>query len=387
MHFSKRSEIEPSSTVAINNLALEKKNRGETVFSLGVGEPVLQSHPSISDGAISAIHAGKTHYPPSIGITELRQKASEWTNAWYGTRFSMANTIVTCGGKFALYAACQALLEEGDEALIIAPYWTSYPGLVRLAGGVPKVVMTREALGWKVSIEDLNSAVTEKTRLLILNNASNPTGALYTRDEVGALLDFAKRADLTVLSDEVYSGLVYDGGTFVSCGSFREHEDRVVVVQSCSKHFAMTGWRVGFAFGPEPVIRILNMIQSQSTTGTSSISQRAAFSAIEHADEVVAFVRPAMEQRRNLFCDTLAELKGSEMARPASALYSFVSLADLSAGEVSSQEYCRKMLEERNVVTIPGSAFGAEGYVRLSFGGSEADIVGGLERLLGKNRD
>lgn len=385
MLFSSLIDIQPSATLVINSLALQKKARGQRVYNLSAGEPMVPTHPVVIEAAARAMRDGKTLYSPVAGILELRMAVAKWMNERYDTAYGEKNTVVTCGGKFGLYALCQALFRPGDEAVIISPFWVSYPDMVKLFGGKPVMVPTAEEHGWKVEIGALEQAVTPRTKLVFINNVSNPTGALCTREELQKILDWAARHDLVVISDEVYSGLVYDGDTFVSCGSFPEYRDRVAVIQSCSKHFAMTGWRVGFVLGPEKIIETVTTIQSQSTTGTSSISQWAAVAAFENADAIVAGVRTAMQQRRNALHEALRKNFGGRFTVPSGGLYMFISLAALGVSSMDSKMFCERALADGNVAVVPGAAFGQEGYVRLSFGAQEKELgeaVGMLTRYL-----
>lgn len=381
MQFSPFMRVEASATIMMNSLALEKKSRGERVYNLGAGEPMIPMHAAINDAAVAAIQAGKTKYPPVAGIPELRDAAAAWMNTMYQTHFTREQTIVTCGGKFGIYAVCQALLEPGDEAVMLAPYWVSYSGIVQLFGGKPVVIETEEKDGWKVSLKKLESSFNKKTKLLFLNNAGNPTGTLYTRDELAAILELAKKHDVIVVSDEVYSGLMYDNNVFVSCGSFPEYQDRVIIIQSCSKHFAMTGWRVGFVFAPVELIKILSMVQSQSTTGTSSISQWAAVGAFSQAKEVVQATQKALFGRRNALVGALREQFDFECQPVCAGLYQFISLKDLGVVEKDSAAFCKRVLVEGNVAMVPGSAFGKEGYVRMSFGDTEQELIAAIHHL------
>lgn len=381
MEFSAFMRVEASATVVMNSLALEKKSRGERVYNLSAGEPMIPMHAAISNAAIAAIQAGKTKYPPVAGIPELRDAAAAWMNAMYQTNFSREKTIVTCGGKFGIFAVCQALLEPGDEAVMIAPYWVSYSGIVQLFGGKPVVIETDEQNGWKISLEKLEKSFTKKTKLLFINNAGNPTGTLYTRGELAVILELAKKHDVIVVSDEVYSGLMYDDNVFISCGSFPEYQDRVVIIQSCSKHFAMTGWRVGFVFAPVELIKILSMVQSQSTTGTSSISQWAAVGAFAQAAGVMQSTQAALLGRRNALVQALREQFGFDCQSVGAGLYQFISLKNLGVQEQDSVTFCKRVLAEANVAMVPGSSFGKEGYVRMSFGEDETELVDAIIAL------
>ena len=375
--------IEFSTTVAMNSAALEKRARGERIFNLSAGEPILPPHPLVVKAAVAALKQGKTLYPPVAGIMELRRAAAEWINSTYDTRYQARQTLVTCGGKFGIFAFFQAYLKPGDEVVMLAPYWGSYPQIVKLFGGVPRVVSTMATTGWKVQLKQLEQLARPKARMLILNNAANPTGVLYSREEIKSILAWAKKNNIVVISDEVYSGLVYDGGEYASGGSFPEYRDNVIIIQSCSKHFAMTGWRVGFVFAPEAIIKVLAMLQSQSTTGTSSISQWAAVAAFQNAAEIIAPVRNAMEQRRDVLIETLEKLFGRAIAKPTSSLYAFVSLPDLGVKNNDSVTFCQELIDQYNIAAVPGRAFGAEGYVRLSFGAPEIELVAAITALRG----
>ncbi|MFA4830636.1 MAG: aminotransferase class I/II-fold pyridoxal phosphate-dependent enzyme, partial [Patescibacteria group bacterium] len=256
----------------------------------------------------------------------------------------------------------------GEEVLIIAPYWVSYTGIVKIYGGIPVILSTAEMDGWKIKPEQLAAACNQKTKLLILNNAANPTGALYRREELTAILKVAKEKNLIVISDEVYSGLVYDNEEFVSAGSFFEHKDKVIVVQSCSKIFAMTGWRVGFVFGPEPAVKIIKTLQGQSTTGTSTMGQWAAVAGFKEADRIVWEIREEMQKRRNVFVETFNNLFPRKITAPASGLYCFIPIAAFGSAETDSVAFSARVLAEANVAMVPGAAFGKEGYARCSFG-------------------
>lgn len=364
----------------INGLAQAKAARGERVYNLSAGEPMVATHQAVVAAAAEAMRDEKTHYPPVAGIPELRRAATEWMRTKYGANFVPEQCVVTCGGKFGIYAVCQALIEPGDEAIMLAPYWVSYTGIVQLFGGKSVIVRASEATGWKAQLSDLEKVFSKKTKLLFINNAGNPTGALYSRDELAAILALAKQHDVVVVSDEVYSGLTYEG-EFASAASFPEYADRVVLIQSCSKHFAMTGWRVGFMFGPSELVKIVTMLQSQSTTGTSSISQWAALAAFEHADEIIPTVNAAMRERRDALVDSLKSEFGVMVVTPAAGLYVFVSLTALGVTEADSAAFCKRTLEEGNVALVPGSAFGQEGYVRLSFGATVSELVASIRAL------
>ncbi|MBS0625899.1 MAG: aminotransferase class I/II-fold pyridoxal phosphate-dependent enzyme [Verrucomicrobia bacterium] len=368
-------QLKPSPTVAISAKAHLLSKEGIKVYNFGVGDPILPNHPAILDAAAQVLKEKMCPYAPISGIMDLRKLAAEWMNRRYQSQYTVEQTIVTCGGKFGIYAALQLFIEQGEEALVPAPYWVSYPEMVRIASGIPVIVPTTFEGGWKLTPSLLKAHITPKTRVLLLNNAGNPTGILYTREELGAILDVAAEANLTIISDEVYSELTFDGGEFVSCASFPEHRSRVVVIESCSKNFAMAGWRVGFAFAPAPVISNISALQSQSTTGTSFTSQKAAVGALLHADEVSGYVRKAMGHRRTLFYSTFNRLFSTHIKPAPAALYFFSKIG------ADSIKTCEKLLDEARVAAVPGIGFGTEGYARFAFTESEEDIVKGLEAL------
>lgn len=381
MKFSPFMNSAPSASVVMNTLALEKKSKGECIYNLAAGEPMVDTHPLVSEAAMQAMKQGKTHYPPVAGIPELRSAVTEWMNATYKTAYAPNQSLITCGGKYGIFALCQALLEPSDEVLIPAPYWVSYPGITQLFGGIPIPIATEEKNEWKLSLDALERAWTQKTKLLMFNNASNPTGVLYTRDEIEKILNWAHKKNIVVISDEVYSGLVYDGREFISAGSFPQFQDNTVVIQSCSKHFAMTGWRVGFVLGPQEVIQALTMLQGQSTTGTSSISQWAALAAMQNASAIMQSVRTAMQERRDVCVHAFEKSFNQKIPVPCSSLYLFLSLDLIGMQKKTSESAAIELLEKTNIAAVPGKAFGKEGYMRFSFGNIPEELEAAVYAL------
>ena len=337
--------------------------------------------PLLIHEAEKSMRAGKTHYQPIAGIPELRKESADWMNKTYQSNFGLENVIVTCGGKHGLGLVLQALLDPGDEALVVSPYWVSYPGMIQLFGGVPKVIETKEQNGWKLKSADIASVCSKKTKFLIFNNASNPTGVLYTKEEIEQILCVAKENNLTVVSDEVYSGLVYGGQNYISCSSFSKYKDSVIVVQSCSKNFAMTGLRVGLVFGPERLVKVLTTLQGQSTTGTSSASQWMALAAYQNAEELIVNIRNKMSRRSDVFVDKFNNIFPQKISNPSSALYCFIPIRSFGVDRSDSVAFCKKILDDANVALVPGAAFGAEGFVRASFGESESKLIDALTVL------
>lgn len=362
-------EFKPSATNAVNAEMNRLRKTGARIYNFGSGDPAVPNHPAVLKEVEKAASEQVSPYAPVGGLTELREEAAQWMNRRYGSRYRIDHTIVTCGGKFALFAALQVLLDPGEEVLFAAPYWPSYPDIVRLAGGVPKSIPVDEKTHWKVTPEDLLRHAGKKTRVFLFNNGCNPTGALYSQEEVSSLLKAAHDVGLYVVSDEVYSEIVYDGAKYISCASFPEYRSIAVIVESCSKNFAMAGYRVGFAFAEAGIIKNMIAVQSQATTGTSFISQRAAIGALRHSNEASALVREAMDRRRQLFFRTYNELFGTSFKPAASTLYFFVKIKGT----------CEEILKKEHVALVPGAAFGMEGYARFAFSESEEDIVEGLK--------
>lgn len=356
--------MKPSATGLIAARANQLREQGIEVHDFGAGDPVLPNHPILIQAAQEAL--GSSPYAPTAGLTELREEVAAWMNRRYDSAFKTENVAVTVGGKFGIFAALNLLLEEGDEVIIPAPHWVSYPEMVRQKKAEPIIIQTR----WKLTPELLEAHLSPKTRVLILNNACNPTGVLYTKEELEALLKVAEKANLFVISDEVYSEIVYDGASFVSMASFEAHKNRVLIIESCSKNFAMAGWRIGFAIGPENMIEKIIALQSQSTSGAPTISQKVALAALKNADEISSYVRDEMDLRRKAFAAQFAKTFGFEMTIPPSGLYHFMEFKDPEG-----------LLESANVVTVPGEAFGTPGYMRLSFAGTVGDIKKGLEAI------
>lgn len=364
-------EFKPSATNAINAEMNRMRNAGIRVYNLGSGDPIIPNHPAVLKAAEEEIRQRVSPYAPVGGLTELRKATAHWMNRRCQTQYESDHAIVTCGGKFAIYDALQVLLEPGDEVLFASPYWVSYPDIVRLTGGVPKPIRVHQEEHWKLTPQELKRHLTKKSAVFLFNNGCNPTGALYSRKEIEALLHVAAEANLSVISDEVYSELVYDGAHYVSCASFPFILPRLIVIQSCSKNFAMAGWRVGFAFATPDLIKNMIAVQSQTTTGTSRVSQKAALGVLQHADEAALSVRKAMDKRRLLFFRTYNRLFHASEAPVASTLYFFGK----------TKKSCEEILEKAHVALVPGIAFGVEGYARFAFSESEEEIVEGLEAL------
>lgn len=354
--------MKPSATGLIANRAQELREAGVHVHDFSAGDLDLPNHPLIIDAAKKAV--GLSPYAPTAGLSELRDATALWMNDRTQSNFKRENVVVTSGGKFAIYAALIMLLTEDDEVIIQAPYWTSYPEMVKLALAKPVIVQTR----WKLTPDELKKNITKKTRVLILNNACNPTGVLYTEAELEELLEVAKEHNLFVISDEVYSEIVFDGAKFVSLASFKEHKNHVLIIESCSKNFAMAGWRVGFAIGPEKLIEKIIALQSQTTSGASIISQKVALVAIQNSKEVSRYVRDAIQERRKAFQEAFEKEVGKKIHLAPSGMYHFIKM-----------DHAKELLETVHVAVVPGEAFGSPGYVRFSLRDTEEAIREGLK--------
>jgi aspartate aminotransferase len=381
MEITSKNMPESSATVVINSIAQQKIAAGIRVFNLSAGEPKLPTPAVLTNAVGKAIAAGKTTYPPVGGVDELRALASAWMNNTYDCQFTAPECLIVNGGKFGIYLLLQMLLKPGDEVIITAPYWVSYPPMIKLFGGQPVIINTEETAGWKMTAQQLDRAYSTKSKILILNNGANPTGMLYSKKELKTLLAVAKKYNLLVISDEVYSGLVYDNKSYISCGAFSEYGDNVIIIQSCSKNFSMTGWRVGFVFAPTDIIKKLTVLIGQSTSGVTTISQWAAVAALKHANKITISVQKKMQKRRDLIIKSLRQHLGIIVNPPASALYLFIALADLGVANPDSELFCKQALEIANVALVPGKAFGKEGYIRFSFGAVEEDLKEGVKAL------
>ncbi len=372
--------IPESPTIRINTLAQKLRGEGKTIYNLSVGEPVIETPHIIRDAAKRAIDEDKTSYPPAGGIPELRTAVAAWLSETYKCSYNSQNIVITPGGKSALYFLLQTILERDDEVLVISPYWVSYPAIISIFGGVSKIVETKPEDHWKVSVEALEATYSSQTKMLVLNNASNPTGVLYTRDELQSILEWAKEKGIIVISDEVYSGLVYEG-EFVSCGSFTEFQDSVYVIQSASKNFGMTGWRIGMLAGNVEIVKKVTALLSQSVSGVTTISQWALLEGLKHRDEISPLINREFTFRRDMCVGLIKELFHVEIEVPTAGLYVFVPLSIFGATTESSVAWSERVLREAGVATVSGSAFGCEGYVRLSYGGNKEETVGGLRAL------
>ncbi len=377
-----------SATLAVADKAAKMKASGLDVVTFGAGEPDFETPDHIKRAAIEALAKGYTRYTPSSGIPQLRAAAAEMFRRELGVSYDPAQVLVSCGAKHSIYNVMHALLDPGDEAIIPAPYWTSYPEMVKTAGGVPKVLPTPESGGFKLTPALLEAAIGPKTRLLVHCSPTNPTGVVYTRKEVEALAEVVVRRGLRVVSDEVYAKMVYGGAKHVSIASVsKEAAAGTVVVTSCSKTYAMTGWRVGFAAGPLDVIEGAGRIQGQATSNPSSVSQYAALAALEGDQGCVAAMVAEYARRRDYIVGRLKRIKGFTLVEPSGAFYAFPNVSSYYGRShqgrpvTDSTTFCSALLEDALTAFVPGAAFGDDRHVRISYATTMENLATGLDRL------
>lgn len=387
---SRRVEaVKPSATLAISARAIELRREGKDICSLSVGEPDFPIFPHVAQGIDAAIRKGQTKYTASAGIAELREAVSDFMHGESGIRYPINQILVTSGAKQAIYNACQALLDEGDEAVIPNPYWVSYPDIVRLAGAAAVDLPMTAADGWIPRPEALERVMTGRTRVVLIGSPSNPTGAVWGEGALrGIAAVLARFPKAVLISDDIYGRLVYSGAQAPNILKVApELAPRTVLVNGCSKAYAMTGLRLGWGCGPKLIVAAMNKVQDSSTSNASSLSQWAAVAALRGPQEPVEEMRVQFEKRRDLMVELVRAIPGVTCTRPDGAYYVFADFSGALArkhhgarvgGTVRLSEI---LLEEHGVAVVPGSAFGAEGYLRLSFATSEAEIRRGLERV------
>jgi len=371
--------IEPSVTLALSARAKALRAAGVDVCDFTVGEPDFNTPAHIREAAKRALDEGKTKYAPAGGVLKLQELIAAKLRTENALPYSANQIIVSTGGKQAILNVLLTILSRNDEALIPTPYWVSYPEIVKLARAKPVLLPTTEATGFKITPEQLEAAITPRTKVLILNSPSNPTGAIYSRAELAALAEVLVRHQVAVLSDEIYEKLLYDGREHVSIGSLGEAIfDLTLVCNGFSKAYAATGWRLGYAAGPEHVIKAAIDIQSHTTSGATTFAQYGAIAALEGPQDEVEAMRSEFERRRDVLFAGMSALPGLACTKPGGAFYLF---PNISATGLSSMDFSQRLLEEFHVAIVPGSAFGADGNVRFSYATSMATIETGLERL------
>lgn len=376
------SQIQPSLTLAINTRAQELRTQGVQVTSLAVGEPDFPTPEHICEAAKAAIDANFTRYTAVAGIPELRRAAGAYFERHYATSVVQESIIIGSGGKQCLYTFLQATINPGDEVLIPAPYWVSYPDMVCLAGGVPVPVHAGAELGFKVTPAMLEQHVSDRARMLILNSPNNPTGAVYSEREFMQIMHWALERNIFVLSDEIYDQLVFEPAQVTSAITwFAHHPELVAVANGLSKSYAMTGWRVGFLAAHPEIIRKMTSLQGHSLSNICSVAQKAALAALEGPDDCVIEMRRAFHRRRNLAMELVNAWPGAVCPRPDGAFYLFVDVSALYGVINDSTALCSYLLDEAHVALVPGAAFGDDNCVRLSYAVADDALVDALHRV------
>ena len=389
MRISQRCQrVTGSLTLAIDAKAKEMKQKGIDVVGFGAGEPDFDTPEHIRKAAKDALDLGKTRYTPAAGMPELRQAICDKLKRDNGLDYAPQQIVVSNGAKHSLFNSFQALLEEGDEVIVPGPYWVSYPEIVRMAGGVPVIVEGTEENNFKPAIDDFRAAVTDKTRAIVINSPNNPNGFVYTRDELKAIGDLAIEKDLSIVSDEIYEFLVYDGAEHISIASLSpEIKERTIVINGMSKAYAMTGWRIGYTASPLNAAKAMTNFQSHSTSCPNSIAQYAALTALSGPDDQLKSMVAEFDRRRRRIVELINEIPGLSCKPPKGAFYVMMNIGGVfgkrynGAPIVDSMSFTQLLLDNSHVAVVPGAGFGADAYVRLSYATSMENIEKGLARI------
>lgn len=389
MQFSKKAmQIEPSITLNITAKAKELKSKGIDIVSFGAGEPDFNTPKNIIDKAINAMNEGKTKYTQTAGILEIREAISKKLKDENNLDYKPSQIIVSTGAKQSLANAFLAILNPGDEVIVSIPYWVSYPELIKLADGVPVFINTGKDHDYKFTIESLNKSLTARTKAIILNSPNNPTGTIYTKDELLVIAKFAEENNLVIISDEIYEKLIYENEKHISIGSLTKYAyENTILINGLSKSSAMTGWRVGYAAGCEEVIKLMTSIQSHMTSNTNSIAQYASVEALSGSKDELEKMTLEFSKRRGYMIERLKSIKNISFIEPKGAFYVMVDVSSFynkyykERKIVDSLSFSQVLLEEKNTAVIPGIGFGADEYIRLSYAISIENIEKGLNRI------
>lgn len=380
MELAKRiTKIEPSVTLAISAQAKAMQLEGKDVCSFSAGEPDFDTPKHIKDAAKQALDLGKTKYGAAAGEPQLREAIANKLQRDNNLNYDAANILVTNGGKHSLYNLMVALINPGDEVIIPAPFWLSYPEMVKLADGIPIIVPTDRSTDYKITPAALDAAITPKTKLFVLNSPSNPSGVVYTPAELQALAKVIVDRDIMVVSDEIYEKIIYDGVEQVSIGALgKEIFDRTIISNGFAKAYSMTGWRIGYLAAPLPLIKAASALQGHSTSNVCTFAQYGAIAALEGSQECVETMRQAFALRRQVILDRLQSIPGLSCAKPDGAFYVFINIASTN---LNSLEFCKQLLDRQQVAAIPGLPFGADDHIRISYATDLDTIEKGLDRL------
>ncbi|MFZ5988463.1 MAG: pyridoxal phosphate-dependent aminotransferase [Bacillota bacterium] len=389
MQLSKKALlISPSSTLAIDAKAKKMKADGIDIIGFGAGEPDFDTPVHIKEAAIKAINEGFTKYTPASGTLELKQAVCKKFKRDNGLDYSPSNIVISNGAKHSLVNAFQAICNPGDEVIIPAPFWVSYTEMVKLADGVPVILNTTEEEGFKFTIDKLEKAITNKTRAIIINSPSNPTGMVYSEKELRAVADLAVSKGIYIISDEIYEKLIYDGYKHVSIASFNEKiKDLTIIVNGVSKSYSMTGWRIGYTASNAKIAEVMSNVQSHATSNPNSIAQKAAEAALNGPEDIVAQMVSEFVKRRDYMVDRINSIEGLSCIKPNGAFYVMMNMSKFIGREIQgvkikgSDDFANVLLEKANVALIPGSGFGTDIHVRLSYATSLKNITEGLNRI------
>jgi aspartate aminotransferase len=376
---NRAASLSPSLTLSIDAKAKQMKADGQDVVGFGAGEPDFDTPEHIKKACADALAAGFTKYTPAAGIPELRQAVADKFKRDNNLDYKPSQIIISCGGKHSCFNVIMATCQEGDEVIVPAPYWLSYPEMVKMAGATPVILKTSDATEFKVTPQQLRDAITPRTRLFILNSPSNPTGSVYTREEIKALGDICVEKGVLIMSDEIYEKLLYDGAQHTSVASFsKAHYDHTIIVHGFAKSWSMTGWRLGFMAAPEPIAKAVDAIQGHSTSNPTSFAQKGAVAALNGPQDHLKTWLAAFSERRKYAHEKLNSIPGISCVNARGAFYLFPNISKLG---LSSTEFCARLLEQEKVAAVPGIAFGADGYLRISYATGMPNIVKGLERM------
>ena len=377
--------IKPSPTIAVTSKAREMRAAGKDVIGLGAGEPDFDTPDNIKDAAIEAIKRGETKYTAVDGTPKLKKAIQGKFTRENNLSYELDQISVGTGGKQVLYNVFMATLNPGDEVIIPAPYWVSYPDMVLLAGGKPKIVKCSEKNEFKITPDELKKAIGKKTKWLIINSPSNPTGSCYTRNEIEELSKILiKNKNVYILSDDIYEHITYDDFKFFTIAQIKALKDRTLTMNGVSKSYSMTGWRIGYGAGPKDIIKAVAKIQSQSTTNPSSISQAAAVEALNGTQDFIKTRSDSFKERRDYVVETLNSINGLSCLKPSGAFYVFPNCKKLLGKKTklkTDKEFVEKLLEKGEVAVVQGSAFGLDGYFRISYATSMENLKKALDRI------